>query len=52
MKSILLMAAAIVAVAPGAALAEQTPRQLGPDQRIREVNYTDGNVIQIGRAHV
>ncbi|MEG8033602.1 TrbG/VirB9 family P-type conjugative transfer protein [Sphingomonas aurantiaca] len=47
MKNILLLAAAIGALAPGVALAEQTPRQLGPDQRIREVNYTDGNVIQI-----
>lgn len=47
MKSILLMAAAIGAFAPGAAMAEQTPRSLGADQRIREVNYTDGNVIQI-----
>ncbi len=47
MKNILLLAAAIGAFVPGAALAEQTPRQLGPDQRIREVNYTDGNVIQI-----
>lgn len=32
------------------AIAEQTPRQLGPDQRIREVNYTDGNVIAIRSA--
>jgi len=47
MKNILLLAAAIGALAPGVALAGQTPRQLGPDQRIREVNYTDGNVIQI-----
>lgn len=47
MKSILLLAAAIGGLAPGAVLAEQTPRPLGPDQRIREVNYTDGNVIQI-----
>src|SRR3546814_15617712 len=28
----------------------QTPRQRGPDARIREVNYTAGNVIQIRRA--
>lgn len=47
MKSILLMATALGALVPAAALAEQTPRQLGPDQRIREVNYTDGNVIKI-----
>ena len=47
MKNILLLAAATGALASGVALAEQTPRQLGPDQRIREVNYTDGNVIQI-----
>ena len=47
MKNTLLLAAAIGTLAPGVALAEQTPRQLGPDQRIREVNYTDGNVIKI-----
>src|SRR3546814_2778288 len=28
----------------------QTPTQRGPDARIREVNYTDGNVIQIRSA--
>ena len=47
MKNILLLAVAVGAFVPVAASAEQTPRQLGPDQRIREVNYTDGNVIQI-----
>ena len=47
MKSILLMAASLGALVPASAFAEQTPRQLGPDQRIREVNYTDGNVIKI-----
>jgi type IV secretion system protein VirB9 len=50
MKPILLLAAAIGALSPLPALAEQTPRSLGADARIREVNYTDGNVIQIRSA--
>ncbi|MCP8892279.1 TrbG/VirB9 family P-type conjugative transfer protein [Sphingomonas faeni] len=50
MKLILLLAAAIGALSPLPALAEQTPRSLGADARIREVNYTDGNVIQIRSA--
>lgn len=49
MKPILLLAAAIVALSATPALA-QTPVQRGPDNRIREVNYTDGNVIQIRSA--
>ena len=50
MKLILLIAAAIGALSTAPALAEQTPRSLGADARIREVNYTDGNVIQIRSA--
>ena len=50
MKPILLLAAAIGALSAVPALAEQTPRSLGADARIREVNYTDGNVIQIRSA--
>ena len=50
MKPTLLMATAILTLAPVPALAEQTPRQLGPDVRIREVNYTDGNVISVRSA--
>ena len=50
MNPILLLAAAIGALSPLPALAEQTPRSLGADARIREVNYTDGNVIQIRSA--
>jgi type IV secretion system protein VirB9 len=50
MKPILLLAAAIGALSATPALAEQTPRSLGADARIREVNYTDGNVIQIRSA--
>ena len=49
MKTIMLMAATISAVAATPALA-QTPAQHGPDARIREVPYTDGNVIQIRSA--
>lgn len=49
MKTILLLAAAIGAVSAVPALA-QTPSARGPDARIREVNYTDGNVIQIRSA--
>lgn len=49
MKSILFLAAAISAVSATPALA-QTPTQRGPDARIREVAYTDGNVIQIRSA--
>lgn len=49
MKSILLLAAAIGAVSAAPVLA-QTPTQRGPDARIREVAYTDGNVIQIRSA--
>jgi type IV secretion system protein VirB9 len=50
MKPILLLTAVISALSPLPALAEQTPRSLGADARIREVNYTDGNVIQIRSA--
>ena len=50
MKQALLLAIAIGALAPVPASAEQTPRQLGADRRIREVNYTDGNVIAIRSA--
>ena len=50
MKPILLLAAAIGTLSPLPVLAEQTPRSLGADARIREVNYTDGNVIQIRSA--
>ncbi len=49
MKSILILAAATGAVSATPALA-QTPTQRGPDARIREVAYTDGNVIQIRSA--
>lgn len=49
MRTILLLATAISAVAAAPALA-QTPTQHGPDARIREVAYTDGNVIQIRSA--
>ncbi len=49
MRPALLMVAAIGALAAAPALA-QTPVQLGPDRRIREVNYTDGNVIQVRSA--
>ncbi|RZL83828.1 MAG: conjugal transfer protein [Sphingomonas sp.] len=49
MRTILLLAAAIGAVAPAPALA-QTPTQSGPDARIREVVYTDGNVIRVRSA--
>ena len=50
MKPIMLLAASIGALATAPVLAEQTPRSLGADARIREVNYTDGNVIQIRSA--
>lgn len=49
MKIFLLLAATIGAVSAAPTLA-QTPIQRGPDARIREVNYTDGNVIQIRSA--
>src|SRR3546814_7472371 len=49
MKTILLLAAAIGAMSAAPAMA-QTPTQRGPDARIREVNYTDGKVIQIRSA--
>lgn len=49
MKYTLLLAAAIGVSAPGLALA-QTPLPFGADYRIREVNYTDGNVIAIRSA--
>src|SRR3546814_5172513 len=49
MRTILLLAAAIGAVAAAPALA-QTPTQSGPDARIREVVYTDGNVIRVRSA--
>lgn len=49
MKAILLLAATIGVLSASSALA-QTPRPFGPDYRIREVNYTDGNVIAIRSA--
>lgn len=49
MKAILLLAAA-VGTLPAIAISAQTPVQRGPDNRIREVDYTDGNVIQIRSA--
>jgi len=49
MRCILLLTAAIGALSAAPALA-QTPIQRGADNRIREVNYTDGNVIQIRSA--
>src|SRR3546814_19813390 len=48
MRTILLLAA-IGAVAAAPALA-QTPTQSGPDARIREVVYTDVNVIRVRSA--
>lgn len=50
MRNFSLMAVSVLALVPTAAVAEQTPRALGADGRIREVNYTDGNVIQIRSA--
>ena len=50
MKPVLLLAATIGAMSALPVLAEQTPRSLGADARIREVSYTDGNVIQIRSA--
>lgn len=50
MKSTLLLAAIIGALSASPALAEQTPFPFGADVRIREVNYTDGNVIAIRSA--
>jgi type IV secretion system protein VirB9 len=49
MRTILLLAAAIGVVAAAPALA-QIPTQSGPDARIREVVYTDGNVIRVRSA--
>src|SRR3546814_20981762 len=49
MKTILLLSAAIGAMSAAPAMA-QTPAQRGPDARLRELNYTDGNVIQIRSA--
>jgi type IV secretion system protein VirB9 len=49
MRTILLLTATISAVAAAPALA-QTPTQSGPDARIREVVYTDGNVIRVRSA--
>ena len=50
MRKILSLSAALFVLSSMPAMAEQTPRQLGPDQRVREVNYTDGNVIAIRSA--
>jgi len=50
MRKILSLPAALFVLSSMPAMAEQTPRQLGPDQRVREVNYTDGNVIAIRSA--
>lgn len=50
MKAILPLAAAIGVLCATPALS-QTPIQRGPDNRIREVNYSDGNVIQIRSAY-
>ena len=49
MKITMLLAAAIAALATGPSLA-QTPVQRGADNRIREVNYIDGDVIRIRSA--
>lgn len=45
-----LLLAAVLCGAPALPALAQTPAQLGPDARIREVNYTDGDVIQIRSA--
>jgi type IV secretion system protein VirB9 len=50
MRKIMSLSAALFVLSSMPAMAEQTPRQLGPDQRVREVNYTDGNVIAIRSA--
>lgn len=47
MKYLLPFVATVAVLSPLPALAEQTPRALGADKRIREVSYTDGNVIAI-----
>ena len=49
MKSSILLAAAIL-VTPIVAIAENTPRPVLADHRVREVNYSDQNVIAIRSA--
>lgn len=50
MKTILSLSAALFVLSSMPAHAEQTPRASGLDPRVREVNYTDGNVITIRSA--
>lgn len=51
MKQLLMLSAAILAAAlPGQASAENTPRPVTADHRVREVNYSDQNVIAIRSA--
>lgn len=51
MRSSLLLAAAMAsALAPGIGYAENTPRPVMADHRVREVNYSDQNVIAIRSA--
>jgi len=51
MKQLLMISAAILAAAlPGQASAENTPRPVTADRRVREVNYSDQNVIAIRSA--
>ena len=51
MKQLLILSAAILAAAlPGQASAENTPRPVTADHRVREVNYSDQNVIAIRSA--
>jgi len=51
MKQALILSAAILAAAlPGQASAENMPRPVTADRRVREVNYSDQNVITIRSA--
>jgi type IV secretion system protein VirB9 len=51
MKQLHMLVAAILAAAlPGQASAENTPRPVTADHRVREVNYSDQNVIAIRSA--
>jgi len=51
MKQLLMVSAAMLAVAlPMSAEAENTPRPVTADHRVREVNYSDQNVIAIRSA--
>ncbi len=49
MRASILLTAAIMAV-PGMAQAENTPRPVYADHRVREVNYSDQNVVAIRSA--